>query len=128
MGLPDPHPDSLDRASVLRIRISILIRTKMSRIHNTGKNRSKWFGCLRIIVGTFVNCLHGRTYTSFSFQCYLHWNRHIIFQTGFLSFISFKKLALETAVFLIQKFLARIRILIWLRILLLSSIKLKEKL
>ncbi len=50
-------PDPLDRALVPRIRI--LIRTNMSRIHNTGKNRSKWFGCLRIIFRTFMNCFIG---------------------------------------------------------------------
>jgi hypothetical protein len=37
VGLPDPHPDSLVRGTDLRIRICIQIRTKMSRIRNTGK-------------------------------------------------------------------------------------------
>ncbi len=34
-GLPDPHPDPLDRGKNPRIRI----RTKMSLIHNTAENR-----------------------------------------------------------------------------------------
>ncbi len=35
LGLPDPHPDLLDRGTDPRIRICIQIRTKMSRIRNT---------------------------------------------------------------------------------------------
>jgi hypothetical protein len=35
LGLPDPHPDPLDRGTDPRIRICIRIHTKMSRIHNT---------------------------------------------------------------------------------------------
>ncbi len=31
LGLPDPHPDSVDRGTDTMIRI----RTEMSRIHNT---------------------------------------------------------------------------------------------
>jgi hypothetical protein len=51
-SVPDPHPvlyhvfgppGYASKGLDPRIRI----RTKMSRIHNTGKNRSKWFGCLR---------------------------------------------------------------------------------
>ncbi len=35
LGLPDPHPDSLDRGTDTRIRLRFRIRTKiMSRIHN----------------------------------------------------------------------------------------------
>jgi hypothetical protein len=33
---PDPHPDPLDRGTNTRIWIRTRIRTKMSRIHNTG--------------------------------------------------------------------------------------------
>jgi hypothetical protein len=35
LGLPDPHPDPLDKGTDPGIRIRIRIRTKMSRIHNT---------------------------------------------------------------------------------------------
>jgi hypothetical protein len=41
LGLPDPHPDPLDRVTDPRIRIQI--RTKMSQIHNTDRNHKDLF-------------------------------------------------------------------------------------
>ncbi len=41
LGLPDPHPDSLDRGTDPRIRIRNRIRTKMSRIHNISTKADK---------------------------------------------------------------------------------------
>jgi hypothetical protein len=62
LGLPDPHPYPLVRGTDPRIRIRIQIRTKMSRIPNTGfqirGHDHRNFLSLRIL-GFRAVCQHG---------------------------------------------------------------------
>jgi hypothetical protein len=54
LGLPDAHPDPLDRGTDTRIQICFRIGTKMSRIRSTDANTSRMHAKGLFYIFTFV--------------------------------------------------------------------------